>query len=179
MRRIALLVGMSFVTSIASAQGFARSYWLVADSEHHQWCGYTDPTAFQAAAVKFRATESAIVTYTLGKLNELTHQIGAADGAWIVIDRYTPAGGALQLQRTSMLAAQNLKVEQQASVHGAQVPPLRTVAVMTLQGQPASAPANLALPSVAVMTNLDSAPYMLLVTQMRHESNPSLCRRLQ
>ncbi|HTT06961.1 MAG TPA: hypothetical protein VMF64_16905 [Steroidobacteraceae bacterium] len=179
MRRIVLLVGLSFATSVASAQGFARSYWLVADSQRHEWCGYTDPTAFQAAAGKINATQSAIVSYTLGKLTALTQQVGASNGAWIVIDRYTPARGGLQLQRTSMLSAQNLKVMQSASIRGGHAQPLHTVAVTTLQGQPASAPADLALPRVAIMTDLDSAPYMLLVTQMRHESIPTLCRRLQ
>jgi hypothetical protein len=184
MRRIVLLVGMmSLATTlampIASAQGFARSYWLVADNQRHEWCGYTDPTAFEAAAAKLKATESAIVTYTLGKLTDLTQQLGAANGGWIVIDHYTPSGGALQLQRTSMLSVQNLKVVQTASIRGNHAEPLRTLAVTTLQGQPASAPANLSLPTVAVMTDLDSAPYMLLVTQMRHESIPTLCRRVQ
>jgi hypothetical protein len=179
MRRIALLVGMSLATSIASAQGFARSYWLVPDNQRHQWCGYTDPTAFQAAAVKFKARQSAIVSYTLGKLTGLTQQVGAANGDWVVIDRYTLVPGALRLQRTSMLSPQNLKVMQSASIRGGHAEPLHTVAVTTLQGQPASAPANLALPSVPVMTDLASVPYMLLVTQMRHESVPELCRRLQ
>lgn len=178
-RHTALMVCLSLATSIASAQGFARSYWLVADNPRHEWCGYTDPTGFQAEAAKLKSTQSAIVTYTLGKLTELTHQVGAEDGSWIVIDRYTPSGGTLLLQRTSMLSAQNLKVVQNASIRGDQAEPLRTVTVTTLQGQPASAPANLALPAVAVMTDPYSAPYMLLVTQMRHESIPTLCRRLQ
>lgn len=179
MRRIALLIGMSLATSIASAQNFARSYWLVADDQRHEWCGYSDPSAFQATAARLKATQSAIVTYTLGRLTELTQQRVSDDGNWIIIDRYTPSHGAVLLQRTNMLSRQNLRVVQTASIHGSQVAPLRTVDVTTMQGQPASPPANLALPAVAVMLDLNSAPYMLLVTQMRHESIPTLCRRVQ
>lgn len=179
MRRIVLLIGMSLATSIASAQGFSRSYWLVADNQRHEWCGYTDPNAYQSAAAKLKATQSAIVTYKLGELTELTQQWVADNGSWIVIDQYTPSHGVLQLQRTNMLSQQNLRVVQSASIQAGKVGPLRTVQVTRLEGQPASAPANLQLPSVAVMTNLDKAPYMLLVTQMRHESIPALCRRLQ
>jgi hypothetical protein len=185
MRRIVLVAGMSLVTSIAtsvaSAQNYARSYWLVADHQRHEWCGYTDPGAFQAAAGKLKAMESAVVTYTLGKITELTRQVGADDGSWVVIDRYTPFNGGFQLQRTNLLSAQNqnLKVVQSATIRGSQVGPLQTVAVTTLQGQPASVPASLGLPAVTVMTDPNSAPYMLLVTQMRHESVPTLCRPLQ
>jgi hypothetical protein len=179
MRRIVWVVGMSLATSIASAQGFARSYWLVADSQRHEWCGYADPNSFQTTAAKLKATQSAIVTYKFGKLTELTQQVVADNGRSIVIDRYTPERGTLQLQRTNVLSEQNLRVVQSASIHGSRAAPLHTVTVTTLQGQPASAPANLALPTVAVMTDLNSAPYMLLVTQMRHESIPTLCRRAQ
>ncbi|HEX4049567.1 MAG TPA: hypothetical protein VHY19_01635 [Steroidobacteraceae bacterium] len=170
---------MSLATSIASAQGFAKSYWLVADNQRHEWCGYAEPSAFQSAAVKLKATQSAIVTYTLGKLTELTHQVLADNGSWVVIDRYTPSHGAVELQRTNMLSQQNLRVVQRASIQASKAAPLRTVLVTTLQGQPASAPASLTLPTVAVMTDLNSAPYMLLVTQMRHESITTLCRRVQ
>jgi|SRR6185312_9144164 len=178
MRSPALLIGMSLVTSVASAQGFARPYWLLSDTQRHEWCGYTDPSAFQAAAVRLKATETAVVTYTLGKITALTHQVGAGDG-WVVIDRYTPERGGLLLQRTSTLSTRDLQVVQRATIHGTQTEPLQRVAVTTLQGQPTSVPENLSLPSVPVMTDLHRAPYLLLVTQMRHESIPTLCRRLQ
>lgn len=179
MRRIALLIGMSLATSIASAQNFSRSYWLVADDQRHEWCAYSDPSAFQEAAARLKATQSAIVTYTLGKLTELTQQAVADNGNWIIIDHYTPAHGDVLLQRTDMLSRQNLRVVQTTSIHGNQAAPLRTVEFTTLQGQPAKPPATLTLPAAAVMLDLNSAPYMLLVTQMRHESIPTLCRRVQ
>lgn len=182
MRRIALLIGMGFATSmasIASAQGFSRSYWIVADAQRHEWCGYSDPSAYQVAATRLKATQSAIVTYTLGKLTELTQQQVGDNGSWIIIDRYTPSKGAVLLQRTNMLSRQNLRVVQTSSIRGGQAAPLRTVEVTTMQGQPATPPANLALPEAAVMVDLNSAPYLLLVKQMRHEDIPTLCRRAQ
>jgi len=179
MRRIVLLIGMSLATSMSSAQGFSRSYWLVADNQRHEWCGYIDPSAYQSEAAKLKATHSAIVTYKLGELTGLTQQWVADNGSWVVIDQYTPSRGVLQLQRTDMLPRQDLRVVQSASIQGGKIGPLRTREVTTLQGQPASAPANLTLPAVAVLTDLSKAPYMLLVTQMRHESVPTLCRRVQ
>lgn len=179
MRRIALLIGLSLATSIASAQDFSRSYWLVADDQHHGWCGYSDPSTYQAAAARLKAMQSAIVTYTLGKLTELTQQAVGDNGTWVIIDRYTPSRGAVLLQRTNMLSRENLRVVQTASIQGSQAAPLRTVEVTTMQGQPAKPPADLTLPTVAVMVDLNRAPYMLLVTQMRHEDIPTLCRRVQ
>jgi len=179
MQRIVGIVGLTLLASIASAQGISRAYWLLA-GQAHEWCGYTDPSVFQGALIKQKPAESAIVTYTLGRLTEVIHQVQPQGADWSVVDKYTPAsGGGLLLQRTSYLMRQNLQVVQSALIRaGRAAPALRVVAVNTLQGQK-TATAVPPLPNVPIISDPATTPFMLVVTEMRHESVPTLCRKVR
>lgn len=179
MRWIAVVLGACLLTSIARAQGNERSYWLLAQGQTHEWCGYTDPGRFNADAARLKPSESAVVTYVLGRLAQVAHQVVAPGGDWTVLDKYTPSKGGVTLQRTVALARQDLEITQSAVIQDGRVGPLSVQAVTTLQGQKSSTPVPSQLPAVPVLTNLDAAPFMLVVTEMRHESSPSACRRVQ
>jgi hypothetical protein len=176
------LASMAWLASIASAQGFDRSYWLLAKQQSRIWCGYTDPDTFRSATSTVKPTDSVIVTYSLGELKQLTYQVQPASGDWIVVDKYTPSHGRLLLQRVNFLSQRNRRVTQSAVIDGGRAGPLRVVSVSTLQGQPVTATAAADrddLPNVPVITDPARAPFMLVVTQMRHESVPTLCRKVQ
>lgn len=179
MRWIAVVLGACLLTSIARAQGNERSYWLLAQGQTHEWCGYTDPNRFNADAARLKPSESAIVTYVLGRLTQVVHQSISPGGDWTVLDKYTPSKGGLMLQRIVALARQDLQVTQGATIQNGRAGPLSVQGVTTLQGQRTSTPVPAALPQVPVLTNIDAAPFMLVVTEMRHESSPSVCRRVQ
>lgn len=51
------------------------------------WCEHRNDAEFQAEATKLKPTESARVTYTANKLSELTCQVEAESGDWIVVDK--------------------------------------------------------------------------------------------
>ena len=181
---VMLTIGLALMASSASvvrAQGFDRSYWLLAKDQGHVWCGYTDPDSFRSAAIAVRPTDSAIVTYSLGELKEITYQVQPASGDWSVVDKYTPSHGRLLLQRVDLLSQQNRRVTQSAVIQGGEAGALHVIDVTTLQGQQATSTttAGLDLPSVPVLTDPSKAPFMLVVTQMRHESVPTLCRKVQ
>ena len=163
----------------AGAQGNAITYGLLLRNGSQTWCGYTGPDQFQAAVLKEKPRESAIVTYSLGRPTQITHQVQAPSGDWTIVDRYTPAGSGFTLQRTDYLSTQNLQVVQSADVAHGVAGPLRIVGVTTPQGQKTAPPANLQLPGVPVITDMKRAPFMLVITAMRHESVPTLCTRVQ
>jgi YD repeat-containing protein len=71
----------------------SRSYLVLLAEDGHTWCAYEHVAAFEAAVEKTRPTETARATFLADKLIELTHQIEAESGDWIVVDRYTPKDG--------------------------------------------------------------------------------------
>jgi hypothetical protein len=116
----------------------------------------------------------------LGRLAQVVHQVIAQSGDFTVLDKYIPSKAGIVLQRTVALTQQGgLKITQSAVIQGGRVGPLSVQAVTTLQGQKTSTPVPANLPQVPVLTNLDAAPFMRVVTEMRHESTPSACRRVQ
>lgn len=179
LRWMAVLAGLSVLASVASAQGNVIAYGVLLRNGTQTWCGYTGPDQFQAAVIKEKPRESAVVTYSLGRPTQITHQLQAPSGDWTIVDRYTPAGGGFMLQRTDYLSTQNLQVVQSADVAHGVAGPLRIVGVTGAQGQKTAPPANLQLPSVPVITDMKRAPFMLVITAMRHESVPTLCTRVQ
>lgn len=179
MRLVVAVLAAAAMSSSVSAQTSARSYWLLSKDDGHVWCGYSDSQEFKSEADKLKPTESARVTYSSGKLTELTYQVEPESGDWIVVDKYTPSDNDLLLRRANLLAQQNLQVIQSVVIRGGKAGPLHVVSVSTLQGEKAEAPSNIDFPDVPVRTSLSSVPFMTVVAEMRSRSMPKLCKKLE
>ena len=141
------------------------------------WCGYSDMAEFQSEASKLKPTESARVTYSSGRLAEVTYQIEPESADWVVVDKYTPSDNEVVLRRANLLAQENLEVIQDAIIRGGKAEPLRTTKVTTLQGKEVEGPRKIDFPDVPVRTSLSKIPFMLVVAEMRNRSLPKLCKK--
>ncbi len=137
-----------------------------------------NPSDFQAEAAKVKPTDSARVTFTADKLTELTYQIEAESGDWIVIDKYTPKDGGTVLRRANLLAQENLQVIQEAAIRGGKADPFHVVSVSTLDGKKAKLSSDVDLPEVPVRSNLLAIPPVQIVVQMRSLAVGKLCKKV-
>lgn len=178
MRLVAAVLVFAAVSSSASAQASSKSYWLLSRDSGHTWCGYSDMTDFKSEADKLKPTESAIVTYSSGKLTELTYQVEPESGDWIVVDKYTPSDNKVFLRRANLLTQENLQVIQSAVIRDGNAEPLRVVSVTTLEGKKTKA-SNVDFPNVPVRTTLARISFMAVVAEMRSQSISKVCRKLE
>jgi hypothetical protein len=156
----------------------SRSSLVLLAEDGHTWCAYEHVAAFEAAVEKTRPTETARATFLADKLIELTHQIEAESGDWIVVDRYTPKDGGTMLRRASLLAQDDRQVIQEATIHAGKAEPFRMISVSTLNGKKAVLSPNADLPEVPVQTNLDMVPFVQLVVELRRQLVGQLCKKL-
>ncbi len=152
-------------------------YWLLAQEDGQSWCGYSNITAFKKAVEGQKRSENAEVTYFSGEVIDLTHQVSADNGDWVVIDKYAYAGGRLTLRRTSLLVLQDLEVIQETTIRGSTAAPFRIVSAATLDGKKASGE-NADYPPVAVQTNLKDFPFLKVSKKMDASSTPVLCEKV-
>lgn len=181
MRLTAAVIAFAAVSLSASAQGSPKSYWLLLTPRAgHVWCGFSDTTAFEAEASKLMPTESARVTYSSGKLTEVTDQVEPESGDWIVIDKYTPSNNEVHLRRANLLTQENLEVIQSAVIRAGKVGPFRVVGVTTLEGKKATISSmDFYFPDVPVRTSMARIPFMAIVTEMRSRSISKVCKDLE
>jgi hypothetical protein len=107
MRLVAARLVFAAVSSSASAQASSKSYWFLSKDDGRTWCGYSDMTEFESEADNLKPNESARVTYSSGKLTELTYQVESESGDWIVIDTYTPLHNEMLLRRANLLTGKS------------------------------------------------------------------------
>jgi len=142
------------------------------------WCGYTDTTVFKSEANTLKPTESSRVTYSFGKLTELTYQVEPESGDWIVIDKYTPSANEVLLRRANLLTQEDLQVIQSTVIRDGNVEPLHVVSVTTLDGQKTEA-SNIDFPKVPVKTSLTGIPFMAIVAEMQRRPTAKVCKKLE
>jgi len=159
----------------SAAQPASESFNLLLKGDGHTWCAYKDPADFKADAASLKPTDSARITYQAGTLAELTYQVEAESGDWIVIDKYTPSNGDILLRRANLMAQQNLQIIQETTVHDGKAGPFRVVSVTTLDGKKAEL-SNVDFPGVPVKTDLLSQPFVQVVADMRTRTLTKLCK---
>jgi hypothetical protein len=170
-----LLVG---IAASGVAQSLPEPYSLLLRDDG-RWCAYKDSEEFKSEAANLKPTETARVTYLSGKLIELTYQIEAESGDWIVVDKYTPSNADVVLRRANLMAQENLQVIQETQIHGAMADPFHIVSVATLDGKKAELPPNVDFPAVPIRTNLLAAPFVKVVSEMRSRSLGRLCQKVE
>lgn len=178
MRLLATMLMMGLAAgSDAQTVPVPESYSVLLKNDGWTWCGYKDPTEFQAEATGLRPTERARITYSANELVELTYQLEAESGDWIVIDKYTPTVGGAVLRRENLFAEQGLHVIQEAVIRGDKADPFRVVSVSTPDGKRAELP-TIDFSEISIRTNLSAAPFVQVVTEMRSRSLGKLCRKV-
>lgn len=155
----------------------SESYSLLLKDDGQTWCAYSNKAEFQAEATNLKPTESARITYFAGKLTELTYQVEAESGDWIVVDKYTLMDIGTVLRRENLLAQENLQVIQEAVIRGDIVGSFRVVSVSTLDGKKTEL-SNVDFPEVAVKANLSATPFIRVVGEMRDRSLGKLCKNM-
>ena len=163
--------------SNAQTVSVSESYSLLLKDDRQTWCAYSDEANFQAEVTNLKPIESARITYTADLLVELTYQVEAESGDWIVVDKYTPTDVGSVLRRANLLAQDNLQVIQEGVISGGIVGPFRVVSVSTLDGQKAEL-TNVDFPEVAVKTDLSATPFIQIVSEMRDRSLGKLCKKI-
>lgn len=182
MRSFLILSVLAMTTLPACAKDASQSYWLLQKSDGHTWCGYRNPTEFNADAAKLRPTESIRVTYSAHRLTELTRQIDSESGDWIVIDKYVPVDNGLSLTRVNLLAQQKLEIVQKTAIHRGKPNPLHIVDVKALGTMKTIENANLSkidYPPVQIITDLYQLPAMVVISAMRKQAVRVLCKNVQ
>jgi hypothetical protein len=91
MRIAVVIAGLLTLSCGAYAQVASRSYWLLLKNDGHTWCGYADSAEFTSDVKNLKPTESARVMFSSDKLIEVTYQLSAESGDWVVVDKYTPS----------------------------------------------------------------------------------------
>lgn len=178
MRILAILftVGLS-ACSNAQTVTASESYSLLLKTDGQTWCGYRDLAEFQAEAMTLKPAESARVMYYDSKVAEVTYQVEAESGDWIVVDKYTLRDDAVTLRRANLLTQANLQVIQESLVQGDGADRFHVVSVSTLEGTKAELPPNVDFPEVPVRTNLTAAPFVQVADEMRKMSLAKLCKK--
>lgn len=148
---------------------------MLLQSDGRTWCAYSDNAEFESDATTERPIESARVTYLANKLVEVTHQIEAESGDWIVVDKYTVRKSDIVIRRANLMAQENLQIIEEASIQAKQTKPFQVLNVTTLDGKKAQLPPNIDLPSVPVETSLSTLPFVRVVAEMRSRSTGKLC----
>ena len=172
-----VIAAVAAIGSVAcsAAQVSSESFNVLLENDGHTWCAYTNTDEFKVDAAALKPTDSVRITYQANAITELTYQVEAESGDWIVIDKYTPSNGDLLLKRASLMAQENLQIIQESVIHQGKVGAFRTVSVTTLDGRNADM-SNVDLPTVPAITDLLGQPFVAVVTDMRSRALAKLCR---
>ena len=169
-----LLMRSLFIVGLA-AQPASESFSVLLKDDGHVWCAYKNQEEFKADATSLKPTENVRITYKSSVIAELTHQIDAESGDWIVIDKYTPSNGDLLLKRANLIVQPNLQIIQEATIHDGKAGAFRVVSVTTLDGKNAGL-SNVDLPALPPITNLAVQPFVRVVAEMRRRAVAKLCQ---
>jgi hypothetical protein len=159
----------------SAAQPESESFNVLLKDDGHTWCAYENQDEFKADAAALKPTENVRITYQASAITELTHQVGAESGDWIVIDTYTPSNGDLLLKRANRMVQPNLQITQEAAIHDGKAGAFRVVDVTTLDGKKAEL-SNVDFPPVPQITDLVVQPFVRVVTEMRTRAVAKLCK---
>lgn len=176
--RILVIVLLIGATACTAAQSLTESYSVLLREDGQTWCAYRDLGEFTSEATKLKPTESARITYSSNKLMELTYQIEAESGDWIVVDKYTATNSELVLRRANLMAQENLQVIQEMVVHGEGADQFRLVSVTTLDGKRVELP-NIDFPAVPIRADLSATPFVKVVAEMHSRSIGKLCKKME
>lgn len=174
---MAVIAGIA-VCSYAQDDIASESYWALLKDDGQTWCAYANANEFQADAANPTPIESAKVTYSAGKLSEVTHQIEPRSGDWVVIDEYTPLTDGATLKRTNLLMAAKLRVVQQAKILGGRVEPFEIASVHTLPGKPTHLPPDVDFPQVSASADPSTLAFVELAGELRGRSLGKLCKKI-
>lgn len=171
---VAIVVTLGYV-ACAAAQPAPESFNALLRDDGRTWCAYKNQDEFRVDAAALKPTDIVRITYQANAFTELTYQIEAESGDWIVIDKYTPSNGDLLLRRASLMAQESLQIIQESVIHEGKVGAFRTVSVTTLDGKRAEL-LNVDLPVVPVKTVLLGQPFVQVVADMRSHALRKFCR---
>lgn len=164
----------------AAAHASAQKYWLLLQNDNQTWCGYTDMTDFRSESAKTMPSEVAVVTFSSGRMTEVTVQSEPESADWVVVDTYRPSNGDVRLRRVMRLVGPNLQIVREATIHAGKAENWREVSVTTLDGgrqaQLKRPSDTIELAEVSVETDLSRAPFMGVVSKMRASSARQLCK---
>jgi hypothetical protein len=171
---IAAVVALGSVVC-STAQPTTESFNVLLKDDGHTWCAYKNQDEFRADAAALKPTESVRITYEASAITELTHQVDAESGDWIVIDKYTPSNGDLLLKRANLMVQPNLQIIQEATIHDGKAGAFRVVSVTTLDGKKAEL-SNVDFPTIPQITDLVVQPFVRVVTELRSRTVAKLCK---
>jgi len=177
--KMKLILAILFVEASAccAAQSIPEvSYYAMLKGDGHTWCAYKDSDEFKAEAAAVKPSETARVSFVSSKLTDLTYQIEAESGDWIVIDKYTPSNMDVLVRRANLLAQENLQIIQQAVIHGGIADAFHLVNVTTLDGKKTELPPKTDFPNIPVKTDLLALPFMGLVNDLQQQTIKKLCK---
>jgi len=159
----------------SAAQPASESFNLLLKGDGHTWCAYKDSADFKADAAILKPTDSARIAYQASTIVELTYQVEAESGDWIVVDQYTPSNTDILLRRANLLSQENLQIIQETKIHDGKASAFNVVSVTTLNGKKAEL-SNVDFPAVPVKTDLLKQPFVRVVTEMRSRGVAKLCK---
>jgi hypothetical protein len=162
------------LASVPTPEG-TETYWAFLAKDQQTWCAYSKRSNFEARAESEKPTESARLAFTANKLSELTYQIEAESGDWVLVDHYTLNDRGAVLRRASLLVQANLQVIQESTIRGKSVEPFRVITVTTLRGETAELSPNVDLPEVPVSVDFVAMAPVKVVEQMRRRAIDELC----
>jgi hypothetical protein len=172
------MIGLA-TCSNAQTVSVLESYSVLLKDDGQTWCAYRNAEEFQMDAANLKPTESARITYSAGKLSELTYQVEAESGDWIVVDKYTPVEGGATLRRANLLAQEKLQVIQETVIHGGKAEPFHVVNVSALDtGKKVDLPPSVDFPEIGISTNLEATPFVQVVREMRNRSLGKICKKM-
>jgi len=171
---IAVVIVLGSV-ACSAAQSVLESFNVLLKDDGRTWCAYRNPDEFKVDVATLRPTDSVRITYQENALVELTYQIEAESGDWIVLDKYTPSNGDLLLKRAVLLAQENLQIIQESVIHEGKLGAFHIVRVTTLDGKNAEM-SDVDLPTVPAKTDLLGQPFVQVVMDLRSRSLSKLCK---
>lgn len=175
MRMLIAVAASLCSVACSAAQPTSESFNVLLKDDGHTWCAFKNQDEFKADAAALKPTDSVRITYQGNALTELTYQVEAESGDWIVIDKYTPSNGDLLLRRANLMAQENLQIIQEATIHDGKAGAFHVVNVTTLDGKKAEL-SNVEFPAVPVKTDLLGQPFVRVVSEMRTEAVAKLCK---
>ena len=174
MRLIACAFALAAMPCALSAQSSSHTYWAMLRDDS-TWCGYVNEAKFKSIVNKTPPLESAKVTYVSDTLREVTYQAQGESGDWIVIDRYTLTDTGTVLRRANVFVGQQVKVVQEATIRNGRAGPFRVTDVASLDPRQEADTVGLDYYGLPVVTDLNAAPYMTVVTAIRRGSLVWVC----
>lgn len=176
------VVAIVLMTSTSRAQSPSSTYWLLFDESERAWCGYSDESEFQALAANLKPLESARVVFTSGKPTEVTYQLNAESGDWLLLDRYSFGPQQATLKRTTAYTQSGIRVVQEGRIRKGGETRLSVASVTNLRDTTAGSTASLkdlGYPldylNLPVKESPSQFPFMAIADSMVKNSLSALC----